>query len=375
MAVDVVAEQRRRILGHHAQAAVRQQAGFDERLETVADAEDQPAAVEQRMDFIVYILIVKYVDDKLGAAVGFVARREAAAQYEDMGAADMFLHFADRTQDVVAPEVAQHAHFDLGPGLAECLGRVVVAVGAREHGDIDQRMFDGFAPIGESPGCGLRGHHPGMVLPLVGVNGREFLGIGLVEGVERHFHAVDGQRPFGCGHTQQPGRRMGQFDSALDKDRTIGVSEEFRLVHLHLGADAVAESHLGKTFGDTSEAHRPCGEDIAAFDIFADEAEVFLQLRRIGHMVLPGRMAHQVDTVAGLLEIGRNDRPGIHRRDAEGHQHGRDVDMLERARHRVLAADRGQAQFDLHLQRTEQGTQRLAPRAGIAGHAFEIFLV
>ena len=49
--------------------------------------------------------------------------------------------------------------------------------------------------------------------------------------------------------------------------------------------------------------------------------------------------------------------------------------MLERARHRVLAADRGQAQFDLHLQRTEQGTQRLAPRAGIAGHAFEIFLV
>ena len=69
MAVDVVAEQRRRILGHHAQAAVRQQAGFDERLETVADAEDQPAAVEQRMDFIVYILIVKYVDDKLGAAV------------------------------------------------------------------------------------------------------------------------------------------------------------------------------------------------------------------------------------------------------------------------------------------------------------------
>jgi len=34
---------------------------------------------------------------------------------------------------------------------------------------------------------------------------------------------------------------MDQFDGALDKDRTIGVSEEFRLVHLHLGADAVAK--------------------------------------------------------------------------------------------------------------------------------------
>ena len=74
---------------------------------------------------------------------------------------------------------------------------------------------------------------------------------------------------------------MGQFDGALDKDRTIGVSEEFRLVHLHLGADAVAESHLGKTFGDTSEAHRPCGEDIAAFDIFVP-ALVFEKLAYLG---------------------------------------------------------------------------------------------
>ena len=86
-------------------------------------------------------------------------------------------------------------------------------------------------------------------------------------------------------------------------------------------------------------------------------------------------MADEVNAMSCAFEVGGNDLRSVDRRDAEGHQHRRNVDVLERARHRVLAADRRQAQFDLHLQRTEQGTQRLAPRAGIAGHAFEIFLV
>ena len=86
-------------------------------------------------------------------------------------------------------------------------------------------------------------------------------------------------------------------------------------------------------------------------------------------------MAHEVDAAAGLFEVGRDDRSGIDRRDAESHQHRRNVDMLERAAHRVLAADRRKSQLDLHLQRAEQCAERLAPRFGILGHALEILLI
>ena len=79
--------------------------------------------------------------------------------------------------------------------------------------------------------------------------------------------------------------------------------------------------------------------------------------------------------MARLLEIGRDDASGIDSRNTEGHQHRRDVDLLEGTAHRVLAADRGQSQLDLHLQGTEQRPERLAPRTGRLGHALEILLI
>ena len=96
MTVDVVAEQRRRLLGDHAQTSVRQKARLDQRLETVADAQDQAAAVGQSVDFVANILIVQHIDNEFGASVGFVARRETACEHEDVRPADMLLHFGDR---------------------------------------------------------------------------------------------------------------------------------------------------------------------------------------------------------------------------------------------------------------------------------------
>ena len=86
-------------------------------------------------------------------------------------------------------------------------------------------------------------------------------------------------------------------------------------------------------------------------------------------------MADQVEAVSGSLEVGGDHRGGIHRGDAEGHEHRRDVDLLEGSRHRVLAADRRQAELDLHLQGAEQRGQGLAPRLGVVRHALEILLV
>ena len=157
--VDVVAEQRRGILRHHAQTAVRQQSRLDQRLKTVADAEDKAAAVKQRVNFLAYILVVKYVHDKLRAAVRLVARREAAAKHENMGAADMLLHLGDRAQDVVAAQIAQYAGRHLGSRVAERLGRIVIAVRAGEYGQVGHRTLDGFALIGKGAACGFGAHH------------------------------------------------------------------------------------------------------------------------------------------------------------------------------------------------------------------------
>ena len=64
MTVDVVAEERRRLPGHHAQPPVRQQARLDKGLETVADAQDQAAPVEQAMYFLCNIFVIQNVGDK-----------------------------------------------------------------------------------------------------------------------------------------------------------------------------------------------------------------------------------------------------------------------------------------------------------------------
>ena len=151
VAVDVVAEERRGLLRDHAETAVGQQTRLDQCLETVADTQNQAATVQQRVDLRHDILVVQHVDDELGTAVGFVTRGEAAAQHEDMRPADVLLHLGDRTQDVVAGDVAQHAHLHLGTGPAERLGRIVVAVRAREDRNVNQRVFDRLARIGEAP--------------------------------------------------------------------------------------------------------------------------------------------------------------------------------------------------------------------------------
>ena len=307
MTVDVVAEQRRRLLGDHAQTSVRQKARLDQRLETVADAQDQASAVGQSVDFVANILIVQHIDNEFGASVGFVARRETACEHEDVRPADMLLHFGDRAQNVVAGDVAQDARPDLGPRRAERLGGVVVAVRAGEHRNIDHRGLDRLAGINERFRGGCGGHHLRRVPALVGVNGREFLRIGLVKLFERHLHPVDRQRLLGDGEAQQFGMRIFQRALALDEDRTVGVFIQFRLVEGDLRADAVAESHLGKALSDAAEAHGPRREDFPGLDPPADERKVLLQLRRVGHPVLQRSMADEVNAVSCAFEVGGND--------------------------------------------------------------------
>jgi hypothetical protein len=68
---------------------VGDEAGFDEGLEAVADAEDEAVAVlEQVHDGIGHARAADDGGDEFGGAVGFVAGAEAAGEHEDLGLAD-----------------------------------------------------------------------------------------------------------------------------------------------------------------------------------------------------------------------------------------------------------------------------------------------
>ena len=102
---------------------------------------------------------------------------------------------------------------------------------------------------------------------------------------------------------------------------------------------------------------------------------VLLQGIGIGHEIVQRKVFHKVNTMARLLELRAYHPPRIDRRDAERNERRRYVDILERPAHGILAADGRESESLLHLQRTEQSRQRLTPRMGVVGHAFEILLI
>ena len=119
--VDVVTEKRRAVLCHLAEASVREEARLHEGLESVADAEDEAAAIDESMNSLRNILVVQDIGNELAASVRLISCRESAAEHEDMTLVDILLHFSDRPEDVVFSQVAEHAHAHFRSGIAPCL--------------------------------------------------------------------------------------------------------------------------------------------------------------------------------------------------------------------------------------------------------------
>lgn len=147
MAVNVVAEEGRRVLGDLTQTAVREKAGLHEGLEAVADAEDEAATVEKVMDGLRDLGIVQNIGDKLAASIRLVTGREAAAEGEDLALGYVLFHPLDGVEDGLLCEVTEDTETGLGTCLAEGLGRVVVAVRARENWQVHKRMLDAWALV------------------------------------------------------------------------------------------------------------------------------------------------------------------------------------------------------------------------------------
>ena len=72
----------------------------------------------------------------------------------------------------------------------------------------------------------------------------------------------------------------------------------------------------------------------------------------IGQEIGITRDIYQRDGRAGLFELGRQREAGQAGRKGESNERGRDVEFVEGTRHRVLAADGGEAQRVLGVERT-----------------------
>ena len=133
VAADFVVDEGRRVGAGLTDLAVGDEAGFDECLEAVADAEDEAVTFfEQVHDGIRHARAADDGGDEFGGAVGFVAGAEATGEHEDLRLADFFREGCERFLDVARAEVAEDENFWVGSGFAEGFGGVVFAIGTGE---------------------------------------------------------------------------------------------------------------------------------------------------------------------------------------------------------------------------------------------------
>ena len=147
MSVDIISEQCRRILGDGSEVSIRQESGFHQSLEAVADAQNQAAACDKRLNGCRNLLIVKDIGNEFSASVRLVACRESAAEHQNLTFVNVLLHLVDGVEDVLLRKVAEHACLHLCTCLVECLGGIVIAVRSGEYRQISHRLGDFLALV------------------------------------------------------------------------------------------------------------------------------------------------------------------------------------------------------------------------------------
>ena len=119
-----------------ADLAIGDQPQLDQRLEAIADAQHQPVPVfQQVMNRVGELGVTQEGDDELGRAVRLVSAGEAAGENHHLAAADGGGQLVGGLAEHLGVQVAHHHDLRLDARLEAGVSGVVLAVGAREHGD------------------------------------------------------------------------------------------------------------------------------------------------------------------------------------------------------------------------------------------------
>ena len=163
----------------------------------------------------------------------------------------------------------------------------------------------------------------------------------------------------------------------LDDEGAIGRSKQVihgnAVVQLH--ADLVADRHLEDRLGGGAVARSGHGQSVAEIGELLNRGEhlqqrILVRGETVG-MITRGDADH---TVTGTLELRGGGALHIAHGHGEGDKGRRDVKLLERAGHGVLAANRAGAQIHLSHQSAQHGGHRLAPPFRLVTQFLEILL-
>ena len=135
----------------------------------------------------------------------------------------------------------------------------------------------------------------------------------------------------------------------------------------------VADTHLEQCLGHTAVAGGGSGQHLALVDHLLDGLVDRNQAADLRQAVLVVG-AQNNNRAVRLLELRALHIAGVADGSGKADQRRGHIQPLKAAGHRVLAADRGNAQTHLGIQRTKQGGHRLAPALGLIVHMLKIFL-
>ena len=385
MTVDVVTEECRTFLGHHAETTVWKKARLDQSLESVADTEDETAAVKQRMDSISDYLVIKHIRYELTATVRLVTCRESAADHEDMTLIDVLLHFCDRPEDIIFGKIAEYAHAHLCTRITPCLCRIVVTVCTREYREICNRSLNRLTFIFKvSTLCliwldtfhSCRNDILVICLCCIWVYLSELGTVCIDEFKDIELGTIDCENTVLtiCHLTEEDCIRIVKLVFCLDEDRTVTVVEELCLIHIDLRVKTVTERHLTDSLCNATESKCITRYNIISLYLLVNILPVSLELLYIRHIVVQRSVLDQIKLVAFVFELRRDHLLSVNGSDTESHEHRRYVDILECSAHRVLTSDRRKSELNLHLESSKECRKRLAPRLAVC-HSFEILLI
>ena len=368
-------EGQRRVVGRdRADLAVGDKPQLDQRLEPVADAQRQAVAlVQQAVDRVGHSRGAEERRDELGRTVRLVAAGETARQHQDLRGVQLAHQRFTALGHVGGGQVFQHQHMRVASGAAERARGVVFAVGAREHRDDDARRrqahgggdaLEGVAAVRQRlhrlPGAAVREYRFELGFP-------DLLQRGQVQVLAaRHQRIVDrrGAQKFTGARLQQ----LKDHRAVARLQQAVGVN-----VAVEVQAQAVAQAHFEQRFGHAAETGRGGGQDLAFFDHLLDDLINREQAADLGQAVLILRLEDD-HGAAGFLELGAQHAARVAHGGGKADQRGRHVQPFKAAGHAVLAADGGDAQPHLRIQRAEQRRHRLAPALRLFAHVLKIFL-
>ena len=162
----------------------------------------------------------------------------------------------------------------------------------------------------------------------------------------------------------------------LEQDRSIERLKEIILRNIgrKLKAEVVAETHLRECRRNAAAADALRGEHLLPVDQLMHLRKVLAQTlkdRKILHIT---RNRNHDNTVAGVFELRREHLICRHCRHRKGDERRRNIQLLERAGHRVLAADGRNPELMLGTQRAEERRKGLAPLIWVRAEPLKVLL-